>query len=54
MMHVMISVFGTLYTVSAAMRLGMGLHKQEAIAERSDKSITMLASMAVYSGASGL
>jgi 5'-hydroxyaverantin dehydrogenase len=49
-----ISIIGTLYTVSAAIRFGMGLHKQEPIAERSDKSITMIASLAGYSGTPGL
>jgi 5'-hydroxyaverantin dehydrogenase len=43
-----------MYTVSAAMRFGMGLHKQEPIAERTDKSIIMLASLAGYSGTPGL
>lgn len=45
-----ISIIGTLYTVTAAMRYGMGIHQQESVAERSDKSVTMLGSMAGYSG----
>jgi NAD(P)-dependent dehydrogenase (short-subunit alcohol dehydrogenase family) len=49
-----ISILGFMYTVSAAMRFGMGLHKQESIAERGDKSIIMLASLAGYSGTLGL
>jgi 5'-hydroxyaverantin dehydrogenase len=44
-----ISIIGSLYTVTAAMKYGMGLHKAEDIAARGDKSITMLASMAGYS-----
>lgn len=43
---VSISIVGTLYTVTAAMRYGMGLHQPK----QSDKSITMLGSMAGYSG----
>jgi NAD(P)-dependent dehydrogenase (short-subunit alcohol dehydrogenase family) len=49
-----ISIIGSMYTVSAAMRFGMGLHRQESVAERSDKSITLLASLAGYSAAPGL
>lgn len=46
-----ISITGSLYTVTAAMRYGMGLHKAEEDAStRSDKSVTMLSSMAGYSG----
>lgn len=45
-----ISITGSLYTITAAMRYGMGLHKLEDIATRSDKSITMLSSMAGFSG----
>lgn len=44
-----ISINGTLYTVAAAMRYGMGLHKAEEAAARGDKSITMLSSMAGFS-----
>jgi 5'-hydroxyaverantin dehydrogenase len=49
-----ISIIGSMYTVSAAMRFGMGLRKQESVVERSDKSIIMLASLAGYSGTPGL
>jgi cytochrome bd-type quinol oxidase subunit 2 len=43
-----ISIIGSMYTVSAAMRFGVGLQMQEpiSIAERTDKSIIMLASLA--------
>jgi 5'-hydroxyaverantin dehydrogenase len=42
------SINGTLYTVAAAMRYGMRLHKEEDMAARGDKSITVLSSMAGF------
>lgn len=43
-----VSVIGSLYTVSAAMKYGLGLH----LADKGDKSITLLSSLAGYSGMS--
>lgn len=45
-----VSILGSLYTVSAAMKYGMGLHLPNA--ERGDKSITLLSSLAGYTGMS--
>ncbi|KAM0720747.1 hypothetical protein Q7P37_004884 [Cladosporium fusiforme] len=45
-----ISVIGTLYTATAAMKFALGLHKDDSIAKRGDKSLTMLSSLAGYTG----
>ena len=45
---VQISIVGTLYTVAAAQKFGMGLHRPES--ELGDKSITLLGSSAGYTG----
>jgi 5'-hydroxyaverantin dehydrogenase len=45
---IQISIVGTLYTVAAAQKFGMGLHRPES--EIGDKSITLLGSMAGYTG----
>ena len=47
---IQISIVGTLYTVAAAQKIGMGLHLPES--ELGDKSITLLGSMAGYTGIS--
>lgn len=47
-LSIQVSVIGTLYTVSAAMRYGLGLHRLGP--EMGDKSITLLASLAGYLG----
>ena len=47
---VQISIVGTLYTVAAAQKFGMGLHRPES--ELGDKSITLLGSIAGYTGIS--
>lgn len=47
---IQISIVGTLYTVAAAQKFGMGLHRPES--ELGDKSITLLGSMAGYTGIS--
>ena len=43
-----ISIVGSLYTVAAAQKLAMGLHRPDS--EVGDKSITLVASMAGYTG----
>jgi 5'-hydroxyaverantin dehydrogenase len=43
-----VSIIGSLYTVTAALRYGMGLHKP--VSETGDKSIILLASLAGYTG----
>jgi 5'-hydroxyaverantin dehydrogenase len=45
---IQISTIGSLYTVTAAQKFGMGLHRPES--EVGDKSITLLASLAGYTG----
>ena len=47
---IQISIVGTLYTVAAAQKFGMGLHRPES--ELGDKSITLLGSIAGYTGIS--
>lgn len=46
--NIEISIIGSLYTVTAAMKFGMGLHLPRS--ELGDKSITLISSMAGYSG----
>jgi 5'-hydroxyaverantin dehydrogenase len=47
-LSIQISIIGSLYTVAAAMKFGMGLHRHDSGV--SDKSITLLASLAGYTG----
>lgn len=50
--NISISTVGTLHTVTAAMRFAMGLHLPGSPVERGDKSITILSSLAGWSGTS--
>lgn len=49
-LSVRVSVIGSMHTVSAAMKYGMGLHRPDS--EIGDKSITLFASLAGYTGMS--